>query len=55
MLPFFANVPAKAIAKFDTETEVIARANDSEFGLATAVFTNNVSRAHRVAVSTEAG
>ena len=34
--------------KFDTEEEVISRANDTEFGLAGGVFTNDLTRAHRV-------
>jgi acyl-CoA reductase-like NAD-dependent aldehyde dehydrogenase len=40
---------------FDTEEEVVAMANDSPFGLAGAVWTNNVARAHRVAAQVQAG
>lgn len=45
----------QAITKFDSEAEVISKANDSELGLAAAVFTNDVSRAHRVAAAIEVG
>ena len=37
-----------AILKFDTEEEVISRANATEFGLAGGVFSSDVTRAHRV-------
>ena len=40
---------------FDTEPEAIARANDTDFGLAGAVWTENVSRAHHIARSVRAG
>ena len=39
---------AAAVLQFDTEDEVIARANDTEFGLAGGVFTSDLTRAHRV-------
>ncbi len=41
--------PVCHIAPFDGEDEAIARANDSEYGLATALWTRDLSRAHRVA------
>ncbi|KAL3831800.1 hypothetical protein ACJMK2_023504 [Sinanodonta woodiana] len=44
-----------SVLSFDTEEEVIARANDTEFGLAGGVFTNNLQRAHRVISKMEAG
>ena len=47
--------PVMAVLDFDDETEVLARANDTEFGLAAGVFTNDLSRAHRVAAGFEAG
>tara|TARA_R110002110_G_scaffold91264_2_gene237528 strand:+ start:148500 stop:149990 length:1491 start_codon:yes stop_codon:yes gene_type:complete len=47
--------PVCHIAPFDTEEEVIAMANDSEYGLAGTVWTTNLQRAHRVAHQIEAG
>ncbi|MCG5215344.1 aldehyde dehydrogenase family protein [Streptosporangium soli] len=47
--------PVCHIAPFDTEAEAIALANDSEYGLAATVWTRDLSRAHRVAQSIEAG
>ncbi|PYH95510.1 ALDH-like protein, partial [Aspergillus ellipticus CBS 707.79] len=47
--------PVVCIAPFDTEDEAIALANDSAHGLSAAVFTNDVSRAHRVTAGVEAG
>ncbi|CAC5401962.1 ALDH9A1 [Mytilus coruscus] len=44
-----------SVLGFDTEPEVISRANDTEFGLAAGVFTNDLKRAHRVASELEAG
>jgi aminomuconate-semialdehyde/2-hydroxymuconate-6-semialdehyde dehydrogenase len=43
------------ITPFDTEEEAIALANDSKYGLAAALWTENLSRAHRVADKLEAG
>jgi aldehyde dehydrogenase (NAD+) len=40
---------------FDTEEDAIALANDSDFGLAGAVWTQDVARAHRVAHAVKAG
>lgn len=40
--------PVMSLLPFDTEDEAIALANDSEFGLGSGVFTENVARAHRV-------
>lgn len=34
---------------------MIAKANNSEYGLSAAIFTDNVSRAHRVAAAIETG
>lgn len=47
--------PVMAVLDFETEDEVIARANDTEFGLAAGVFTNDLTRAHRVIGQIEAG
>ncbi|RYP58174.1 hypothetical protein DL769_009064 [Monosporascus sp. CRB-8-3] len=39
--------PLASIARFSTEDEVIAKANDTTFGLAAAVFTNDINKALR--------
>ncbi|KAL5007314.1 hypothetical protein ScPMuIL_016120 [Solemya velum] len=44
-----------SVMTFDTEEEVIKRANDTHFGLAGGVFTKDLQRAHRVASELEAG
>ncbi len=40
--------PVMSFVPFDTEEEAIALANDSDFGLGSGVFTQNLARAHRV-------
>lgn len=40
--------PVMSFVPFDTEEEAIALANDSEFGLGSGIFTQNLARAHRV-------
>jgi len=47
--------PVMAVLDFDEEDEVIARANATEFGLAGGVFTQDITRAHRVAAKLKAG
>jgi len=47
--------PVMCILSFDMEEEAIARANDTEFGLAAGVFTRDLSRAHRVISELKAG
>ena len=47
--------PVVSIIKFKTEEDVIAMANDSEYGLGGAVWTRDINRAIRVANSIETG
>lgn len=47
--------PVACIIKFHDEAEVIAMANDSEFGLGGAVWTRDINRAIRVARGVETG
>uniref|UniRef100_A0AAV1UX50 Aldehyde dehydrogenase domain-containing protein n=1 Tax=Peronospora matthiolae TaxID=2874970 RepID=A0AAV1UX50_9STRA len=43
------------ILPFDTEEEVLARANDTTFGLSAGVFTKDITRAHRMIDELQAG
>lgn len=47
--------PVLVVIPFDDEAEAIAIGNDTEFGLAAGIWTQNLSRAHRVAAALEAG
>ena len=47
--------PVMSVLVFDDEDEVIARANDTELGLAAGVFSKDIQRAHRVIHQLEAG
>ncbi len=47
--------PVMSVLQFAEEDEVIARANATEFGLAAGVFTNDLTRAHRVIAQLQAG
>jgi aldehyde dehydrogenase (NAD+) len=47
--------PFVVVSRFKDETEAIARANDSIYGLGASVFTENLSKAHRMAAEIEAG
>lgn len=47
--------PLMAVLSFDDETEVVDRANATDYGLAGAVFSRDLARANRVANRIEAG
>jgi aminomuconate-semialdehyde/2-hydroxymuconate-6-semialdehyde dehydrogenase len=47
--------PCCHIQAFDSEPEAIKLANDTKYGLATAIWTTNASRAHRVAAQIDVG
>ncbi|KAH7374734.1 aldehyde dehydrogenase domain-containing protein [Plectosphaerella cucumerina] len=47
--------PVIVVVGFETEDEAVALANDSEFGLGAAVWTRDLSRAHRVSGQIDAG
>jgi aminomuconate-semialdehyde/2-hydroxymuconate-6-semialdehyde dehydrogenase len=47
--------PVLTIQAFDTEEEALALANGVEYGLAAAVWTRDLSRAHRIAEQLESG
>ncbi len=47
--------PVMCVLVFDSEQEVVRRANDTLYGLAAGVFTQDITRAHRVVAQLEAG
>ena len=47
--------PCALVMPFDSEEEVIKRANATEYGLAASIYTTNVTRAHRVAMRMQVG
>ena len=47
--------PVLAVIPFDTEEEAVKIANDTRYGLAAGIWTQNVQRAHRVAGQLRAG
>jgi aminomuconate-semialdehyde/2-hydroxymuconate-6-semialdehyde dehydrogenase len=47
--------PVAALVPFDTEQEAVALANDTDYGLASAVWTTDLSRGHRIAQQMRVG
>ncbi len=47
--------PVMSVLDFEREDEVVERANSTDFGLAAGVFTNDLTRAHRVIARLQAG
>jgi aminomuconate-semialdehyde/2-hydroxymuconate-6-semialdehyde dehydrogenase len=47
--------PVVVVRPFDTEEQAVAAANDTRYGLNAMVFTENLSRAHRVSAALRAG
>ena len=47
--------PVVSLVPFDTEEEALAMANSTPYGLAAVVWTENLSKAHRVAAKLESG
>ncbi|EKV30081.1 Betaine aldehyde dehydrogenase [Caenispirillum salinarum AK4] len=47
--------PVMSVLTFDTEDEVIGRANATDYGLSAGVFTRDLARGHRVVAQLEAG
>lgn len=47
--------PVMSVLVFDSESEVVKRANSTSMGLAAGIFTRDISRAHRVVAELQAG
>ena len=47
--------PVVVSRSFDSDEQAIAEANGTDYGLVSAVWTQNLSRAHRMAAEIEAG
>lgn len=47
--------PVLSVVSFDTEAEAVSLANDTRYGLAAGVFTQNLGRAHRLTRAIHAG
>jgi aminomuconate-semialdehyde/2-hydroxymuconate-6-semialdehyde dehydrogenase len=47
--------PCAHLSPFDSEDEVVSRANDTRYGLATSIWTRDLSRAHRIAGRIDVG
>ena len=61
-LPFDCDVnqeeifgPVVSLIPFKTEEEVIEMANSTRYGLSASIFTENISKAHRVAAKIDSG
>lgn len=61
-LPFDCNVnqeeifgPVVSLIPFKTEEEVVEMANSTRYGLSASIFTENISKAHRVAANIDSG
>ena len=57
-LPYVTDVifgPVMSVLSFESEAEVIERANNTRFGLAAGIFTQDINRAHRVINQLKAG
>lgn len=47
--------PVMSVLRFKSEEEVLQRANDTPYGLAAGIFTQDIQRAHRLVAQLEAG
>ncbi len=47
--------PVASIIPFKTEEEVVTMANSTKYGLSASIFTENISKAHRVAANIDSG
>ena len=47
--------PVVSLMSFKTEEEVVAMANSTKYGLSASIFTENISKGHRVAAKIDAG
>ncbi|KAI5808561.1 aldehyde dehydrogenase [Peziza echinospora] len=47
--------PVVTISSFKTDAEALRRANDTTYGLGAAIFTENITKAHRIAAKIQAG
>lgn len=47
--------PVLVVSKFESELEVVERANDSEYGLGAGVWTENITNAHKIANKLKSG
>lgn len=57
MTCFFGQIfgPVQQIMKFKTIEEVIERANNTDYGLVAAVFTNDINKAMTISTAMQAG